>query len=62
MRVESHVIHFNHCSSCEVVSLRLWSDIDDDHKGQQRDVSDHEDAFSCKSQEGESQLGEPEIC
>ena len=52
MRVKSHIIHFNHCSS-EVVSLRLWSDIDDDHKGQQPDVSDLEAVFSSKSQKGE---------
>ena len=55
MRVKSHFIQLNHCSS-EVVSLRLWTDIADDHKSQQRDVSDHEDVFSCKSQKGESSL------
>ena len=35
------------------MSLRLWSDIDDDHKGQQPDVSDLEAVFSSKSQKGE---------
>ena len=55
MRVKSHIKYFNYCSS-EVASLRLWSDIDDDHKGQQQDVSDLEDAVICKSQKGESKF------